>query len=62
MSEKQVILPDFDMRGGKRRGRVYVDAEDLVAYLLKAASEPDQEPAAVLFARTFAEMIREGFR
>lgn len=56
-----VIIPDAYLTGGIRRGRVYVDAEELAAWLYKAASEPEQDEAVILFARNMAEMIEEGF-
>jgi hypothetical protein len=55
----QVIIPDADIRGGRRKGRSYIDSADLVAWLYKAAGEPGQDGAVALAFRMMAEMIEE---
>jgi len=55
MSGGYIVLPAMTMTGGKRGGRTYIDLDNLVAFLYKAAADPEQHPVAAQAFRMLAE-------
>lgn len=55
-----IVLPEPpDIRAVRRKGNVYVNVYDLVAYFYKAAADPEQNKTSAETFRMLAEELEE---
>ena len=57
----QIFLPDFhiDLVRRRRRGPMYASVPDLIGWLYKAASDPQQDPTSADAYKFLAEALEK---